>query len=194
MRNVELKVSINNFDKITSLLRKIRAKHVNKQYQRDIYYYCGNGRLKVRNINNKKFELIFYQRPNRTGEKISNYQIFRIKPKEINFTTSVLDKKFGEQIIVEKNREVWIYKHTRIHIDEVFRLGNFLELETVIKNINTKKAEKEFKEVVKLLDLRKYKKHSKSYSDLLLRNLKVNQIKLENFSPLWLSCAGSSAR
>jgi hypothetical protein len=45
-----------------------------------------------------------------------------------------------------------------------------------------------------LLDLRKYKKYSKSYSDLLLRNLKINQIKLEKFSPLWLSCAGSSAR
>jgi len=185
MKNIELKASINNFDKITSLLKKMRAKHINKQYQKDTYYYCRNGRLKVRNINNKKFELIFYQRPNRAGKKISNYQIFKIKPKEVNFTMSILNKKFGEQTIVEKNRELWIYKHTRIHIDKVFSLGNFLELETAIKNINIKKAEKEFKEVAKLLDLKKFKKYSKSYSDLLLRTHQTNQFKLEKFSPVF---------
>lgn len=187
MKNIELKISINNFNKVVPLLKKIKARRINKLYQKDIYYHCKNGRLKIRIINNKKFELIFYKRPDRLDKKISNYQIFNIKPRQVNFVKSILDKKFGEQIIVEKKRELWIYDHTRIHIDKVLGLGNFLELETVIKNINIKKAEKEFGKVINLLNLKKDKKYSKSYSDLLLQDSKTSQTKLEKFTPLILT-------
>ena len=38
--------------------------------------------------------------------------------------------------MVEKTRRLFIWRHTRIHLDEVKGLGVFLELETVAKEID----------------------------------------------------------
>lgn len=168
MKNIELKISINDFRKVSPRLRKIGAKNNGKLYQVDIYYNYKNGRLKIRNINNKKFELISYLRPNANGAKISNYQISNIKPNKFKRVKSNLDNKFGEKVIIKKQRILWIYKNTRIHLDKVWGLGKFLELETVVKKINLKQAKKEYKEVARQLNISKYKKYNKSYSDLLL--------------------------
>lgn len=168
MKNIELKISINDFRKIGPLLRKLRAKNNGKLHQVDVYYNCKNGRLKTRTINNEKFELIFYQRPNKNGVKTSNYQVSNIKPDKFKKIKSDLDNKFGEKTIVKKQRILWTYKHTRIHLDKVYGLGKFLELETVMKKINLDQAKKEYNEITKHLKLSKYKKYNKSYSDLLL--------------------------
>ncbi len=168
MKNIELKLLINDFRKVSPCLRRIGAKHNGRLQQIDIYYNCKNGRLKIRSINNKKFELISYQRPNTNGAKISNYQISNIKPSRFKKVKSDLDNKFGEETTVKKQRILWIYRNTRIHLDKVYGLGKFLELETVVKKINLKQAKKEYNEVAKQLNLSKYKKYNKSYSDLLL--------------------------
>ena len=63
---------------------------------------------------------------------------------------------------------MWIYKNTRIHLDDVNKLGKFLELETVIDGINLINAKKEHEKVIKLLNIAQCKKIKKSYSDLLL--------------------------
>lgn len=168
MKNIELKISINDFRKISPRLRKIGAKNNGKLYQIDVYYNCKNGRLKIRSINNKKFELISYQRPNTNEAKISNYQVSNIKPSRFKKVKSNLDNKFGEKTIVKKQRILWIYKNTRIHLDKVYDLGKFLELETMAKKINLEQAKKEYNEVARQLNISKYKKYNKSYSDLLL--------------------------
>ena len=171
MKNIELKISIDNFKKIIPILRKIGAGYDGKLHQVDIYYNYKDGRLKLRNTNNKDFELIFYQRPNKCNAKISNYQILYIEPKKFKDFKSNLKNKLGEKVVVKKERNLWIYKNTRIHLDRVERLGKFLELETVVKK-NFKQAQKEYNEIIKRLNLSKYKKWDKSYSDLLLS--KVN--------------------
>lgn len=168
MKNIELKISFDDFRKISPLLRKIKAKNNGKLYQIDIYYNCKNGRLKTRASNKKNFEVISYQRPNKSGPKISNYQISRIKPDRFKKIKSDLDNKFGEKVVVKKQRTLWIYKNTRIHLDKVYGLGRFLELETVADNMNLEQAKKEHNEITKKLNLSKYKKYNKSYSDLLL--------------------------
>lgn len=168
MKNVELKISVNGFSGISSLLRKAKARHVGETHQIDIYYYYENKRLKIRNINNKKFELILYKRPNITNVKISDYEVFSIKPSQVDCFRLLMEKIFKEHIVVEKSRDLWIYKKTRIHLDKVAKLGNFLELETVV-NKDLKSAKKEFEKIFNLLNLKKYKKYAHSYSDLLLR-------------------------
>lgn len=168
MKNIELKVFINDFREIAPSLRKIGAKYNRKLKQVDTYYDCKNSRLKIRIIDNTIFELISYQRPNRKGTKISNYHVTKIKPTEIETIRSGLEHKFGKKVIVKKQRNLWIYKHSRIHLDKVYGLGKFLELETVVKRITPSQARKEYNEIVNLLNLSKYKEYNKSYSDLLL--------------------------
>jgi predicted adenylyl cyclase CyaB len=80
---------------------------------------------------------------------------------------------FGKLVTVEKKRSLWMYKNTRIHIDNVKDLGRFLELETVVKNGDIKKAKKEYAEIMELLNLSRYKKERESYSDLLLKKHKI---------------------
>jgi adenylate cyclase len=168
MRNIELKLIVKDFKEIVSLLKKIGAKYDRTLNQIDAYYNCKNGRLKIRSINNKNFELIFYQRPDKKGTKISNYQVLKIEPSQIDAIKSIFDNAFNIITVVKKQRILWIYKHTRIHLDSVGRLGKFLEIETVVDNINLRQAKKEYDEVVRFLNLSKYKKYKKSYSDLLI--------------------------
>ncbi len=170
MKNIELKVKLDDGDQIIQTLEKINAKFGGRLNQIDTYYNCQKGRLKLREINNKVFELIYYERPDKKNSKISNYQIVKIEKQRINFLKEILGKLFGKLVVVKKERKLWIHKNTRIHIDKVEKLGNFLELETVVKNLND--ADKEHKEIIKLLQLSKFKKIEKSYSDLLLKFLK----------------------
>lgn len=168
MKNIELKISFDDFRKITPFLRKMGAKQGDKLNQVDIYYYYKGGRFKIRVINNHIYELIFYQRPDKKEAKISNYQVLNINPTKFKKVKSGYADKLGEKVTVRKQRILWIYKHTRIHLDNVDKLGRFLELETMVDNINLKQAKKEYNEIVKSLNLSRYKKHNKSYSDLLL--------------------------
>lgn len=170
MKNIEVKVSIDNSKEIIKKLKIIKAKHLGILKQKDTYYFCPSGRLKLREINNKKYELIFYKRPNLKQSKISSYQIVNLDKKGSKELNLLLSQSFGVFVIVNKERDLWIYKNTRIHLDKVENLGNFLELETVVKGNNINKYQKEYSGVFNTLDLSKYTKQRKSYSDLLIEN------------------------
>lgn len=168
MKNIELKISLNNFSDIILALKLAGAEFKGKLVQTDTYYNCKTGRLKLREINNKDFELIFYKRPDKNGSEVSHYQIAKIEKNQLRNAKIILKASLGEKVIVRKKRNLWLYKHTRIHLDEVNDLGSFLELETVVKGINLMRAEEEHYKIIKLLSIDKFKKCNKSYSDLLL--------------------------
>lgn len=167
MKNIELKVRVENFGELVRILKKKDARYEGVLRQADVYYNCENGRLKLREINNKRSELIFYSRPDKNGSKISEYQILKIEKKQLQGTKAILKAALGEKVIVRKKRELWLYEHTRIHLDIVNKLGKFLELETVVENINLRQAKKEHDDVIKFLGLGQFEKYNKSYSDLL---------------------------
>jgi len=60
MKNIELKIRVRDFKKIVPVLRKIKSRYLGALHQVDIYYHCRHGRMKIREINNKQFELIYY--------------------------------------------------------------------------------------------------------------------------------------
>ena len=183
MKNIELKIFLDDTEKLVPILREIDAQHKGVLHQIDNYYWCSSGRLKLRCINDKEYELIFYTRPDSLSGKISDYHIFRIDKKHIRKTKAMLTKTFGKLVTVEKRRSLWMYKNTRIHLDKVKHLGTFLELETVVKRDNIKKAKKEYTEMMKLLSLSRYKKERKSYSDLLLKKHNTLQQSKQKTNP-----------
>ena len=167
MKNIEVKVYVDNFRDIISKLKSTGAEYKGKLCQVDTYYNCKSGRLKMREINNKKAELIFYSRPNKKGAKVSDYEILKVPENLKQKTGETFKKALGEKVVVKKERNLWIYKNTRIHLDKVYKLGYFLELETVVKK-NIEKSKKEYNEIFSFLNLDKYKKYKKSYSDMLI--------------------------
>jgi predicted adenylyl cyclase CyaB len=173
MKNIELKVRVNHFGKILKDLRALRARRTFKLYQVDTYYRVKNGaRLKIREINKKEFQLIYYKRPDYKKSKLSDYKIIYFDKNETSILKSLLSEILGVLITVKKVRNLWIYKHTRIHLDKVEKLGSYLELETVMKNITHSEAIKEHRNVISKLNLNQYKSESSSYSNLLLKSKK----------------------
>lgn len=166
MRNIELKILLKNSKEVERLLKQTGAKFQGELHQVDTYFNYPRGRLKIREINNKKFELIFYSRPNKKSSKISNYKIIKLTKKNAFQLKNLLSSYFGLKTIVKKFRLFWIYKHTRIHLDNIKNLGKFLELETVKTNLNSTKANAEQKKIIDVLRLNKYPKIDRSYSDL----------------------------
>lgn len=167
MKNIELKIFIKNYKEIISLLKKLKAKFKNNLKQRDTYYNCEKGRLKIRETMNDQPYLIYYLRSDKLNSKTSDSQLIKLNNKQFKILKLILKSILGEKIIVDKERELWLYQNTIIHLDKVKHLGSFLELETFVKE-NYRKARLEHEKIKNLLNLSKYKKYNKSYADLLL--------------------------
>ena len=163
-KNLELKIPINKMNFYLVELKKRNAVFSGTLNQTDIYYSFSKGLLKLRNQNGK-YELIKYNRNEKGGERWSNYSLLFISGEEVE---NYLNDLFETETVVEKIRQVYIYKNTRIHLDNVKKIGKFLELETVVKNITEEEAIDEFNEVVHFLKLDANKEIRKSYRDLML--------------------------
>ena len=159
--NLELKLKINPKQNTERLIKKISGSRKKILNQKDIYYKCKNGLLKLR-IENDDCCLIKYFR-DETGTRWSDYEILKLEGRNVE---KYLSDIFSVEVIVEKVRKLYVYKDTRIHLDEVKGLGKFLELETVVTK-SKRHAQKEFALVVKLLNLDLTKQIKSSYRDLL---------------------------
>lgn len=165
MKNLEIKVKVPSLEEIKPSLSF--ATFSGNFHQKDTYYLIGERRLKLREQKNLK-EIIYYIRRNKKDTKESKY--FRI-PVPAIFLFSV--KKlfsflFREKTVIDKERYLYLYKHTRIHLDNVKRLGSFVELETVFNGSEGEKSLlKEHEEIKHALKLDSFQSILGSYSDLL---------------------------
>jgi predicted adenylyl cyclase CyaB len=99
--------------------------------QTDTFFRIPHGRLKLRDFGDGTGELIFYQRPDTSGPKVSNYRITRTSdPAGLRET---LATALGVMGVVRKRRTLYLVGQTRVHVDEVEGLGHFMELEVVLR-------------------------------------------------------------
>ena len=61
---------------------------------------------------------------------------------------------------------MWIFGATRVHLDRVENLGQFIELETVIQSQSIEEAEREHQHVKRCLKIEDRDLVGQSYSDL----------------------------
>ncbi len=167
MKNIELKVKVDRMQLLTRCLRSLNARFEGTLKQKDTYYHCQNGRLKIREVNGSEFMLIQYCRPDTKSHKISDFEILELSKQQCLKTKKMLKFALGIKISVVKERKLWMYKNTRIHLDAVKDLGTFLELETKITT-DELLAKKEYDALISSLFLDRFVKIKKSYSDLLL--------------------------
>ncbi|GIY30811.1 CYTH domain-containing protein [Caerostris extrusa] len=106
--------------------------------QVDTYFKVPNGRLKLRQIENLKSELIYYDRPDTEGPKLSNYHKKEFQNSdEVEGLREILESSLGLVGVVSKERHLLICGQTRIHVDDVKDLGYFMELEVMLKEGET---------------------------------------------------------
>ncbi|MGA2623637.1 MAG: class IV adenylate cyclase [Bacteroidota bacterium] len=130
-RNLEVKARIRSVREAEQTARSINATFEGTLHQVDTYYNVPRGRLKSREINNERAELIFYERDEHAKHRESNYRVFPCM--EISLLKEILGRSLGIRATVKKKRELFMYNSTRIHLDEVENLGSFLELESPVE-------------------------------------------------------------
>jgi predicted adenylyl cyclase CyaB len=129
-RNVEVKARIDDIEKLKVKVAGIADKCPIEIFQDDTFFACPNGRIKLRTFSVNKAELIFYQRPNHSGPKESVYSIAPITSPDK--TREVLSQGYGQTGRVRKHRTLFLIGRTRVHLDRVEGLGDFIELEVVL--------------------------------------------------------------
>lgn len=159
--NLELKIKVISRKFLMDKIKNSKANYIKTIHQKDVYYKIRKGLLKLR-IENGTYTLIKYLRDEK-GKRWSNYHLLTLTGEN---PENYLKDIFKVDTVVEKKRELYMYKNTRIHLDKVKGLGNFLELESVVIN-NKKESEKEFNEAVKFLGLDLSKQIKTSYKNLL---------------------------
>lgn len=125
--NLELKASHPSLSQAEECARAHGADFLEDLRQTDTYFLLPRGRLKLREIEGKPSELIYYDRLESTPERWSTY-IRQQMPSGSGLKT-LLTAALGVRTVVKKERRVFLYRGARIHLDRVEGLGTFLEFE-----------------------------------------------------------------
>lgn len=129
MKNLEVKARVVSIEAAMETAARLAGSLSLDIQQTDTYFIVHEGRLKLREEDDKA-ELIFYNRPNSREPKYSDYLISEVGNPTV--VKKVLESNLGVKTVVTKHRKVFLLENTRIHIDEVDDLGNFVEFEVVL--------------------------------------------------------------
>ena len=127
--NIEIKARARNFADIQFRAEKLSDVPVQVIPQEDTFFNTPQGRLKLRILADHA-QLIYYTRPDQEGPKRSDYHITRSNDPEN--LKRVLELAYGIRGVVKKTRYLYLVGQTRVHLDDVQGLGQFMELEVVM--------------------------------------------------------------
>ena len=128
--NIEIKARVRDFDEIRRRAEKRSDTPVQVIPQEDIFFNTPQGRLKLRILAQDEGQLIYYTRPDQEGPKRSDYHLSpTTDPKSLKY---VMELAYGIRGVVRKTRYLYLVGQTRVHLDDVEGLGQFMELEVVM--------------------------------------------------------------
>lgn len=167
-RNVEIKARVDSYEETRQIVEKITGQAPIEINQEDIYFNVSGGRIKLRILSPTQGNLIYYNRPNIPGPKTSDYYLVEINnPGDCK---ALLQAAYGIRSKVKKVRHLYKYGRTRIHLDEVEKLGAFIELEVVLSPDESYEAgEYEANELIGKLGINDSQLISDSYVDIMER-------------------------
>lgn len=128
--NIEFKARVDDFETVYRRVERLAGPRVDVLDQVDTFFFSPRGRLKLRSFDDGKGELIFYQRADSAGPKRSVYH--RVEVPAPESLGPLLIEAWGQRAIVRKRRHLFLRGRTRIHVDRVESLGDFLEVEVVL--------------------------------------------------------------
>ncbi|XP_066999741.2 adenylate cyclase CyaB [Anabrus simplex] len=168
LRNVEIKARVKDLAGIIFEAKLLSGSGGEVIKQTDTFFLVPSGRLKLRNIEGKHSELIYYDRPDGDGPKLSQYE--KCDVNEPSKLCSVLTRALGERGTVKKTRYLFMVGQTRVHIDQVEGLGNFMELEVMLsEDQSLEDGQNIAHALMKKLGVNKEDLIAGAYMDLLLQ-------------------------
>jgi predicted adenylyl cyclase CyaB len=169
-RNIEMKAIVGNLVRARATAERVATARVGIERQRDTYFNCRSGRLKLREIGDAAVQLIAYERADRPDAKASDYRLVNVSDAgAASALRELLDAALGTLVVVEKSREIFLYQNVRIHLDEVARLGTFIEFEAVVAGtVDDATAQEQVAWLTRQFEIGAADLISGSYSDMLL--------------------------
>ncbi len=130
-RNVEIKARVRDVADLRARVEQLSDDTPGEILnQEDTFYGTSHGRLKLRVLAPDRCELIYYERPDEFSAKTSTYEIVRSGNPEA--FARILKSVLPLRGIVTKRRRLYHIGQTRVHLDTVDGLGEFIELEVIL--------------------------------------------------------------
>ena len=169
-RNIEIKAYVENFNSMLEKVTKLAGQEPKVINQDDNFFNCSTGRLKLRKFSDNKGELIFYQRPSSDGPKECFYVISPTQSPDTLAESLIL--AYGVIGRVTKKRLLFITGRTRIHLDKVEGLGDFIELEVVLNQQEcSENGIKEANDLMRILGIESSSLIQDAYVDMIDKKL-----------------------
>jgi adenylate cyclase class IV len=130
-RNVEIKARIGDVDALLARAQPLADGPPEHIEQDDTFFACARGRLKLRDFGDGSGELIHYERADDSGPRLSDY--VRAPTSDAAALREALSRAHAVIGRVRKTRLLLLVGPTRIHLDRVEGLGDFMELEVVLR-------------------------------------------------------------
>ena len=129
-RNIEIKARVADMAALEARAAAIADGGPVQIPQDDTFFGCANGRLKLRVHADGRGELIAYLRPDDGGPKVSQYLVSPTSSPDT--LRAALTQSNGQEGRVIKHRTLYMVGRTRVHLDRVQGLGDYMELEVVL--------------------------------------------------------------
>jgi predicted adenylyl cyclase CyaB len=168
--NVEIKAILKNRSTAESAAAQLSDTGPELIHQEDVFFRCDGARLKLRILGPDRGELIRYERADVAGTRCSRYMIARTSdPQSL---LDILTKTLGRIGVVKKVRTLYLIGQTRVHLDRVESLGDFLELEVVLRPEQSESEGKSIAEaLLTTLGIEKQEFVAEAYIDLLIHRV-----------------------
>jgi predicted adenylyl cyclase CyaB len=163
-RNVELKWRCAALGPIREKALAAGARDAGLLAQTDTFFAAPRARLKLRDFGDGSAELISYRRADEAAARSSDYLRSAVPAQP---TLAALEHALEVTGRVVKSRHLLLLGATRIHLDTVEELGQFVELETVVDERGDVAAHGELAEIASLLGLSDDDREAAAYRDLL---------------------------
>jgi adenylate cyclase, class 2 len=164
-RNIEIKLRYEELSAVRRWALNAGARDAGVLVQTDTFYRSARGRLKLRDIEHDHAELIWYDRADLAGVKQSDYIVTPVA--DVASMHAALDRAAGTRGQVRKRRELLLWRNVRIHLDDVEGLGRFVELESVVGEVDEPTAALNLQALLGHLGLAAAQSVEVAYADLL---------------------------
>jgi len=165
-RNIEIKARVADFDALRARAAALAGTSPHVIQQTDTFFVVPQGRFKVRALADGSGELIAYERRDERGTKESVYT--RVGCQDAEALVQIMSRLLPVRGRVVKRRELFLAGRTRIHLDRVAGLGDFLELEVVLSaDESIARGRDEAEALVKALAIAPDAHVAEAYIDLL---------------------------
>jgi predicted adenylyl cyclase CyaB len=133
--NIEIKARVHDLQALQGRAEALSDEPVVVIPQEDTFFNVPKGRLKLRQLTPDHGQLVYYERRNDAGPKRSHYLLAATAEPEA--LKAALTAALGVRGVVRKTRYLYTTGQTRIHLDRVESLGDFMELEVVLRTGQT---------------------------------------------------------